>query len=43
MKDKIVFWGTNESDAEIDYMLTIDKKTATLKMPARSIQSIILN
>jgi glucosylceramidase len=39
----IVVVALNESDAEIDYMLTIDKKTATLKMPARSIQSIILN
>ena len=39
----IVVVALNESDAEIDYMLTIDKKTATLRMPARSIQSIILN
>jgi len=39
----IVVVALNASDTEIDYMLTIDKKTATLKMPARSIQSIILN
>ena len=39
----IVVVALNDSDIEIDYMLTIDKKTATLKMPARSIQSIILN
>jgi len=32
----------NESDDELEYMLTIQGKTATLKMPARSIQTIIL-
>lgn len=33
----------NDSDTEIEYMLTVDNKTAKLKMQARSIQSIILN
>ncbi len=39
----IVVVALNESDNEIDYMLTIDKKTAKLKMQGRSIQTIILN
>tara|TARA_R110001583_G_scaffold153896_1_gene305575 strand:+ start:2543 stop:4045 length:1503 start_codon:yes stop_codon:yes gene_type:complete len=39
----IVVVALNDSESEIDYMLTIDTKTANLKMPARSIQSIILN
>jgi len=33
----------NDSDNVIDYMLTIDGKTAKLNMPARAIQTIILN
>ena len=39
----LVVVALNDSDAEIEYMLTIDNKTAKLKMAARSIQSIILN
>jgi len=39
----IVVVALNDSENEIDYMLTIDTKTANLKMPARSIQTIILN
>lgn len=38
----LVVVALNDSDNAIDYMLTIDGKTAKLKMPARSIQSIIL-
>jgi glucosylceramidase len=39
----IVVVALNDSENEIDYMLTVDTKTANLKMPARSIQTIILN
>ncbi|WP_291846395.1 glycoside hydrolase family 30 beta sandwich domain-containing protein [Lutibacter sp.] len=39
----IVVVALNDSDNEIEYMLTVDNKTAKLKMQARSIQSIILN
>ena len=39
----VVVVALNDSDAAIDYMLTINNKTASLKMPERSIQSIILN
>lgn len=39
----IVVVALNDSDNDIDYMLTIDNKTAKLKMSARSIQTIILN
>ncbi len=38
----LVIVALNESDDALDYMLTIQGKTATLKMPARSIQTIIL-
>jgi len=40
---KLVVVALNESDNDIDYMLTVDTKTAKLSMPARSIQTIILN
>ena len=33
----------NDSDNAIDYMLTIDDKTAKLNMPANSIQTILFN
>jgi len=39
----IVVVAMNDSDSELSYMLTLDAKTANLKMPAHSIQSIILN
>jgi len=39
----IVVVALNVSDIAIDYMLTIDNKTAKLKMLAHSIQTIILN
>ena len=39
----LVVVALNESDNDIDYMLTVDTKTAKLSMPARSIQTIILN
>lgn len=39
----IVIVALNDSNQAIDYMLTVENKTAKLKMPARSIQSIILN
>lgn len=39
----IVVVALNDSDVAIDYMLTIDTKTANLNMPARSIQTIVLN
>jgi len=39
----IVVVALNDSDSAIDYMLTVDAKTAKLNMPARSIQTIILN
>ncbi|RXP44335.1 glycosyl hydrolase [Lutibacter sp. HS1-25] len=39
----IVVVALNDSDVAIDYMLTVDAKTAKLNMPARSIQTIILN
>lgn len=39
----LVVVALNDSDAEINYMLTVDNKTAKLSMPARAIQSIILN
>lgn len=38
----LVVVALNESDSELEYMLTIQGKTATLKMPARSIQTIVL-
>ena len=38
----LVVVALNESDNPIDYMLTIQGKTAKLKMPARSIQTIVL-
>ena len=38
----LVVVALNESDNELEYMLTIQGKTATLNMPARSIQTIIL-
>ncbi len=38
----LVVVALNESDDELEYMLTIQGKTATLKMPARSIQTIVL-
>ncbi len=39
----IVVVALNEKDEAIDYMLTIEGKTAKLNMPAHSIQTIILN
>ena len=39
----IVVVALNDSDNELSYMLTLDSKTAILKMPAHSIQTIILN
>ena len=39
----IVVVALNDSDDQLDYMLTIEGKTAKLNMPARSIQTIILN
>jgi len=39
----IVIVALNDSDNAIDYMLTLDNKTAKLNMPARAIQTIILN
>jgi glucosylceramidase len=39
----IVIVALNDSDNEIDYMLSIEGKTAKLAMPARGIQTIILN
>jgi len=39
----IVVVALNESDEELKYLLSIDAKTANLKMPAHSIQTIILN
>src|SRR5210317_416810 len=39
----VVVVALNDSDNAIDYMLTINNKTARLKMPERAIQSIILN
>jgi glucosylceramidase len=39
----IVVVALNDSDNELNYMLTIDSKSANLKMPARSIQTIVLN
>lgn len=39
----IVIVALNDSDNAIDYMLTIEGKTAKIKMPERSIQTIILN
>lgn len=39
----IVVVALNESDDELNYLLSIDAKTANLKMPAHSIQTIILN
>ena len=39
----IVIVALNDSENDIDYMLTIDQRTARLSMPARAIQTIILN
>jgi len=39
----IVVVALNDSDTAIDYMLTVDGKTAQLNLPEHSIQSIILN
>ena len=39
----LVVVALNDSDNAIDYMLTVDTKTAKLSMPARSIQTIVLN
>jgi glucosylceramidase len=39
----IVVVAMNESDNAMDYMLSVDGKTANLSMPARSIQTIVLN
>lgn len=39
----LVVIALNEKDEPLNYMLTIDGKTAKLNIPARSIQSIILN
>jgi len=39
----IVVVALNDSDNDIDYMLTLDTQTTSLNMPARSIQTIILN
>jgi glucosylceramidase len=39
----VVIVALNDRDSAIDYMLTINGRTASLKMPERSIQSIILN
>ncbi|MBT8316001.1 MAG: glycosyl hydrolase [Lutibacter sp.] len=39
----IVVVALNDSDEELNYLLSIDVKTANLKMPAHSIQTIILN
>ncbi|WP_372767383.1 glycoside hydrolase family 30 beta sandwich domain-containing protein [Lutibacter sp.] len=39
----IVIVALNESDNTIDYMLTLNGKTAKLNMPAHSIQTIVLN
>jgi len=33
----------NDSDNAIDYIVTLNGKSTKLNMPARSIQSIILN
>lgn len=38
----IIVVALNDSDNEIDYMLTVDNKTAKLKMQAHSIQTIVL-
>ncbi|SNR48494.1 glucosylceramidase [Lutibacter agarilyticus] len=38
----IVVVALNDSDNDIDYMLTLDTQTTSLQMPARSIQTIIL-
>lgn len=39
----VVVVALNESDNEIDYMLSLDTQTTSLNMPARSIQTIVLN
>ena len=39
----LVVVALNDSDQAIDYMLTLEGKTAKLSMPAHAIQSIILN
>jgi glucosylceramidase len=39
----VVIVALNDSNNPMDYMLTVDTKTAQLTLPARSIQTIILN
>jgi len=39
----IVVVALNDSDSEIDYMLTMEGKTAKLSLPSRGIQTIVLN
>lgn len=39
----IIVVALNDKDITINYMLTIDNKTAKLNMPAHSIQTIVLN
>ena len=41
--ESIVIVALNESDQPVNYMLTLEGKTANLKMPAHAIQTIILN
>ena len=38
----IVIVAMNTSEEKLDYMLSIDKKTANLSMPAHAIQTIVL-
>jgi glucosylceramidase len=39
----IVVVALNEGDQELNYMLTLDSQAANLKMPAHSIQTIVIN
>ena len=39
----IIIIALNDSDKALDYMLTINNKTAQLNMPANAIQTIVLN
>ncbi len=39
----IVVVALNDSDNAIDYLLTLNNKTAKINMPARAIQTILLN
>ena len=42
MDVSLVVVALNESNDKLDYMLTIQGKTATLNIPPRSIQTIII-